>query len=149
MYVGDRDTANDVFCQDCGRIADRETLTADGLCEDCVPQSESLNIAKLNDQFRKRVFQHGHPNGKAVMTAGVKALGSMAQAFIFQLVMNYDRFKDGDDPYGEHDFGVIDAIDLPKVYWKIDYDEDSDCEYGTQDKVNAYRVLCIMLASEY
>jgi len=37
MYVGDRDTSNDVFCQDCGRIADRETLDRDGFCEDCRP----------------------------------------------------------------------------------------------------------------
>ena len=40
MYVGDRDTYDDVFCQDCGRIADRQTLTADGLCEDCQPMTE-------------------------------------------------------------------------------------------------------------
>ena len=37
MYVGDRDTANDVFCQDCGRIADRATLNSEGFCEDCRP----------------------------------------------------------------------------------------------------------------
>ena len=91
----DRDTYNDVFCQECGRIADQDTLTADGLCEDCVTQSKSLNIAKLNDQFRKQVLSGGHPNGKAVMTAGIQALGSMAQAFIFQLVSNYNRFEDG------------------------------------------------------
>ena len=36
MYVGDRDTYNDVFCQECGNIADRETLNAQGLCDDCV-----------------------------------------------------------------------------------------------------------------
>ena len=83
------------------------------------------------------------------MTAGIQALGSMAQAFICQLVRNYNRFDSGDDPYGEHDFGVIEAIDLPKVYWKIDYYENSDCEYGTEEKENAYRVLVIMLADEY
>ena len=108
-----------------------------------------MNIAKLNDQFRKQVLSRGHPNGKAVMTAGIQALGSMAQAFIFQLVRNYNRFDSGDDPYGEHDFGVIEVIDLPKIYWKIDYYENSDCEYGTEDKENAYRVLVIMLADEY
>ena len=106
-------------------------------------------IAKLNDQFRKRVIHRGHPTGKAVMTAGIQALGSMAQAFIFQLVINYNRFDEGDDPYKEHDFGVIEAIDLPKVYWKIDYYENADMEYGTEDKINCYRVLVIMLADEY
>ena len=42
MYVGDRDTFDDVFCQECGRIADRETLNALGLCEDC-----DMNTAHL------------------------------------------------------------------------------------------------------
>ena len=50
MYVGDRDTFNDVFCQDCGRIASRETLTVDGLCEDCQPK-ETLHYRQ--NQSRK------------------------------------------------------------------------------------------------
>lgn len=35
MYVGDRDTYDDVFCFECGNIADRETLNDDGLCKQC------------------------------------------------------------------------------------------------------------------
>lgn len=35
MYVADRDTYNDVFCIECGNIADKETLSDFGLCEDC------------------------------------------------------------------------------------------------------------------
>ena len=73
----------------------------------------------------------------------------MAQTYIFQLVMNQQDFPIGNDPYGEHDFGVIEAIDLPKVYWKIDYYEDESMNYGTEDKINCYRVLVIMLADEY
>ena len=38
MYVGDRDTRDDVFCQDCGNIADRETLDRDGVCDNCRPR---------------------------------------------------------------------------------------------------------------
>ena len=37
MHVGDRDTYNDVFCQECGNIADKETLDVNGLCEYCRP----------------------------------------------------------------------------------------------------------------
>ena len=42
MYVGDRDTYNDVFCQDCGNIADKETLNTDGICEDCARRLDPL-----------------------------------------------------------------------------------------------------------
>ena len=43
MYVGDRDTFDDVFCQDCGRITDRETLNEVGLCEDCDSPKKHLD----------------------------------------------------------------------------------------------------------
>ena len=146
MYVADRDTYNDVFCQECGRIADRETLNDKGLCEDCTP---TASVQQLNDTFRKSILRGKRPDGKAVMTKGIQALGSMAHAYIFQRVINHSHFPNGDDPYGEHDFGVIEARDLPKIYWKIDYYENSDIEYGTDDKINCYRVLVIMLADEY
>ena len=42
MYVGDRDTYDDVFCQECGEIADREMLSDFGLCDDC-----NMNTAHL------------------------------------------------------------------------------------------------------
>ena len=46
MYVGDRDTYDDVFCQDCGNIADRETLNDTGLCEYCFfPNINSAHMA--------------------------------------------------------------------------------------------------------
>lgn len=106
-------------------------------------------VAELNDTFRKSVLRTQQPNGKACITPGIQALGSMAQAYIFQLVINHSRFPEGNDPYGEHDFGVIEVIDLPKIYWKIDYYSDADMEYGTEDKINCYRVLVIMLAEEY
>ena len=110
MHVADRETYDDVFCMECGRIADRETLTTDGLCEDCTPKGENVEIetlnavAIMNDEFRKQVLRSKMPTGKAVMTAGIQALGNMAQAYIFQLVMNHRDFPKGNDPYGEHDF---------------------------------------------
>ena len=163
MYVADRDTYDDVFCMDCEKkvcrsaspkgnptffcIADRETLNDKGICEDCTP---TASVQQLNDTFRKSILRGKRPDGKAVMTQGVKTLGNLARAYLFQRIINHSHFPNGDDPYGEHDFGVIEAIDwFPKVYWKIDYYENSDIEYGTDDKINCYRVLVIMLADEY
>ena len=88
------------------------------------------------------------PNGKAVMTRSVAALPPNLQAYLFHAVATDTNFRDGNDPYGEHDFGVVKSGDM-KFYWKIDYYEDAEMEFGTEDKVNAYRVLMIMLAEEY
>ena len=111
---------------------------------------KSTEIATANDTFRKSILRGKRTDGKAVMTSGIQALGSLTHAYIFQRIINHSHFPNGDDRYGEHDFGVIEAIDwFPKIYWKIDYYENSDIEYGTEDKINCYRVLVIMLADEY
>ena len=110
---------------------------------------KSTEIATANDTFRKSILRGKRKDGKAVMTSGIQALGSLTRAYIFQRIINHSQFPAGDDPYGEHDFGVIEAVNLPRIYWKIDYYENSDIEYGTEDKINCYRVLVIMLADEY
>ena len=84
------------------------------------------------------------------MTQGVHCLPPDALMAVLLAVRNYTDFTEGDDPYGEHDFGVIELPNLPKVYWKIDYYEDANMEFGNpEDKENAYRVLMVMLADEY
>ena len=172
MYVADRDTASDVFCQDCGHIADRETLTADGLCEDCAPPDAMdtaianappccqgillgacgchETIAETNDRFRRAAMKGiKSTDGKAVRTQGVAALGSLTNLFLQAQIAAFDAFTETNDPHGEHDFGSIQLDGCPKVFWKIDYYSDASMEYGADDKRNAYRVLVIMLADEY
>ena len=105
-------------------------------------------IAKRNDAFRKKVMSTPQPDGKAVMTRGVAALPSNLQAWLFHAVATDTNFPAGNDPYGEHDFGVVVSGDM-QFYWKIDYYADAAMEFGTEDKVNAYKVLVIMLAEEY
>ena len=106
------------------------------------------NIAKINDTFRKKVLYTPQPDGKAVMTPSVAALPSNLQAWLFYAVATDTDFPTGNDPYGEHDFGVVVSGSM-KFYWKIDYYENAEMEFGTEDKANAYRVLVIMLAEEY
>lgn len=109
----------------------------------------SNEIAAQNDTFRKSVLRGQRDDGKAIMTRGVAALPGLTRTFIFSRILNYIHWDIGTDPHGEHDFGVIQIPGVPKIYWKIDYYEDSNMEYGTEEKSNCYRVLVIMLASEY
>lgn len=112
------------------------------------PDSQMQNIAMINDTFRKKVLHAPQPDGKAVITRGVAALPSNLQAWLFHAVATDTDFPAGNDPYGEHDFGVVVSGDM-QFYWKIDYYADAGMEFGTADKANAYRVLVIMLAEEY
>ena len=115
-------------------------------------------IQAKNDAFRKAVMFAPQPDGKAVMTPGVAGFGSMVCAWIYKQIAEFDNFNEGNDPYGEHDFGSVTVAvsdlmtgeaETHKVFWKIDYYENADMEFGTEDKLDCYRLLVIMLAEEY
>ena len=96
-------------------------------------------IAQLNDAFRR--------SGQDVMvTPGLRALPDMLG--LIQAVQTFDRFTPDNDPYGEHNFGLI-AWHSEQTYWKIDY-YDQALTYGEDPlSPDCRRVLTILLASEY
>ena len=102
-------------------------------------------IGALNDELRRNL-----PNGHAVITAGVAALGAEAVARIVKTVSVYDDFCHANDPYEEHDFGALE-VDGQVIFFKIDY-FDKALTYHSPDPSNlsvTERVITIMLAEEY
>jgi hypothetical protein len=85
-------------------------------------------LRALNDELR-----HNLPNGHAVMTTGIAALGPEAVARIIKTIAVYDDFCHANDPYEEHDFGSFEA-DGHLIFFKTSVTE---------------RVITIMLAEEY
>jgi hypothetical protein len=101
-------------------------------------------IAKLNDCFRRR------PGADWMITAGVHAKGPIFVMKAVDTVRTFEVFTEGNDPYGEHDFGAFDLCG-ERLFWKIAY-YDKDLRFGSEDPADAAvtrRVLTIMLASEY
>ena len=85
-----------------------------------------------------------------MITAGVKALGADAIQRIDEAIAAFDEFDEDSDPYGEHDFGVIE-IAGHEIMFKIDY-YDRDLLYLSPDPSDSEltaRVMTIMLAEEY
>jgi hypothetical protein len=102
-------------------------------------------IRELNDALRATLT-----GGKIMLTNGVVALGPEAQDLIIQALTRYDDFDADNDPYGEHDFGLI-VVDGNELLFKIDY-YDLDLTYHSPDPADpcvTTRVLTVMLASEY
>jgi len=100
-------------------------------------------IRKLNDAFRK-----SFRGGKIFVTPGVTMRHDLPE--IVQRVRDYDTFDQGNDPYGEHDFGTL-KIGDDALFWKIDcYDLDMQhaSPYPADPNVTC-RVLTVMLAEEY
>ena len=108
-------------------------------------------IAAMNDQFRA----HGASpslQGRMFITAGIAALPSPVQAEIVAKVQTFDAFTEDNNPHGEHDFGAFDVPEIGRIFWKLDYYADADMEAGSEDPsdpAQCFRVLTIMLASEY
>ena len=121
-----------------------------GLVDPCaiitpVVANHTKNIRELNDAFRTTLT-----GGKVVMTRGVIALGAEVIHALTEALQSYDNFNDDNDPYGEHDFGVI-TIDVNDLVFKIDY-YNLDLSAHSSDPANpavTTRVLTIMLAEEY
>ena len=102
-------------------------------------------IRALNDELRRKL-----PEGHAVMTAGIAALGPEAVARIVKTIAVYDDFCHANDPYEEHDFGSFEA-DGHKIFFKINY-FDKALSAGSSDPSDpsvTERVITITLAEEY
>jgi hypothetical protein len=106
--------------------------------------SKSAKIRDLNDAFR-RTFR----GGRIMLTSGVEALPNLRGRLLFK-VSRFSDFTADNDPYGEHDFGVVEEAGK-RFFWKIDY-YDRALEFGSDepsDPAKTTRVLTLMLAEEY
>jgi hypothetical protein len=100
-------------------------------------------IRELNDQFRQTMR-----GGRLMLTRGI--VGRDDTNAILDRVRQFNTLSEGNDPYGEHDFGAFDHAG-DKVFWKIDY-YDPELVQGSEDPSDpavTTRVLTIMLADEY
>lgn len=90
-----------------------------------------------NDQIRRAGNFGPGTDNPLLATPGVMALGDDAVAALFADIMTYENFDDADDPFGQHDFGVLEASGQT-VWFKIDADPDQ------ADK----RIFTLLLPSE-
>ncbi|SDL26423.1 DUF3768 domain-containing protein [Aliiruegeria lutimaris] len=103
-------------------------------------------IRDLNDRFRRK----GAGHGSVVITQGVQAKGAAFIDKAITAVRGFDGFNEANDPWAEHDFGVVE-VEGDRVFWKID-PYDLSLTMLSQNPANegvTHRVLTIMLASEY
>ena len=80
----------------------------------------------------------------------VSTLGPFTQALLLNAVARFDHWPEGNDPYGEHDFGTIE-LKGERFFFKIDY-YNADLDGGAEDPANVAtccRVMTLMHASEY
>ena len=109
------------------------------------PNPRTNCIRTLNDAFRTSLT-----GGSVMVTRAVAALGTEIQREILAALRGYDEFDAGNDPYGEHDFGMITAQGR-EILFKIDYYDQDLVRHSPDpsDPAVTHRVLTIMLAEDY
>jgi Protein of unknown function (DUF3768) len=109
-------------------------------------QTSQMTIAELNDRFR----QHNLGFGQIRIAPMVEMMLIEHREALLAMVRNFNDFNEGNDPYGEHDFGSVE-FQGKRYFWKIDYYADSSYEYGTEDprSPSTRRVMTVMHSSEY
>ncbi|MCG9099159.1 DUF3768 domain-containing protein [Laribacter hongkongensis] len=105
----------------------------------------ALRIRQLNDALRTSLG-----GGRWMLTAGFRALPPRQQVGLLQAVRTFDAFDAGNDPWGEHDFGAVEAGGV-RVFWKIDCHDPElrGLSADPADPARTVRVLTVMLAEEY
>ena len=106
---------------------------------------DTRRIRELNDRLRT-----SHEGGTLVTTPGVLALGICINQAILIAIAAYDDFDEDNDPYGEHDFGLVEVADQ-EILFKIDY-YDNDLRFHSPDPADpatTRRVMTIFRAEEY
>ncbi len=100
---------------------------------------QAARIAVLNDLFRRSGL-------RVVVTGGVQSVSDLTG--LMREIKRYNRFSRNSDPYGEHDFGSL-RWRGKKIFWKIDYYNQS--LDGGEDPLSpdCKRVMTVMLAEEY
>jgi hypothetical protein len=99
----------------------------------------ATTIARANDEFRRAGWG-------VTMTVGVQHLPDLNN--LMHAVRMFDTFNEGNDPYGEHDFGKL-VWRGSAVFWKIDYYNRALTGGISPLSPHCQRVLTVMLAEEY
>ena len=109
-------------------------------------EKQSAIIAQINDHFRRGDNSLGH----WTLEASVEAMPQDKKQALIQAVRNYDNFTQDNDPYGEHDFGIIHQ-EGTEYFWLIDcYDQDRRYLATDPSDIQATtRVLVLTKAEEY
>src|SRR3954451_12148219 len=105
----------------------------------------STRVRTLNDLLRRHRL-----GGQVVLTPGVLALGLDLLMLIDGAVSRFDAFTPDNDPYGEHDFGLV-RVRGHVVLFKIDACDLDRAGHSPDpaDSSVTCRVMTLMLADEY
>lgn len=100
-------------------------------------------IAEKNDFLRKFLPSLPYPH-RLFISSGLADMGRDVVDAVLGKVREFGEFTPDNDPYGEHDAGVVEH-EGEDYYWKYDYVDDDLETY----KPDGIRFLTIMKLKDY
>lgn len=111
--------------------------------------TKAATVAALNDEYRAQLGGLRSIKGRTVMTRRVASLDPAKLLRVMMAVSTFHDFTASNDPYGEHDLGIVE-LEGDRYMWKFDYYENDELKFGAENPADGcYRVLTIMFAEEY
>ena len=110
-------------------------------------KTRAEKIAALNDLLRTTFNPAA---GRVVATNGIHALPENTKRKIVHLVQTFNNFTTDNNPYGERDYGQVQA-NGHKACFKFDYYDKSMTMHSPDatDPDKTVRVMTIMLTNEW
>ncbi len=102
-----------------------------------------MEVAKLNDELRRSIPFIPEPH-RLILTDSLMDLSEETLEELFSAIRIFNTFNESNDPYKEHDMGLVEIDDQP-YFWKFSYLDENFEFYRT----NGARLLTIMRADEY
>ena len=107
------------------------------------------DIAAANDDLRMNLAKYyfGPTSHKSVvLSAGVAHRDNLPE--ILKAIKGFRNFNSGNDPYGEHDFGIVEVAG-EKYFFKVDYYDKTYNWFSDPYETVPHRVLTIAHMDEY
>jgi len=109
----------------------------------------SEQLSTINDTLRMKLITNigtascERITGRLIVTRSVADLPGDQMSAVLSAVAHFNKFTEGNDPHGEHDFGSIDLFG-EKWFWKFDYYEHDLEAFG-----HSVHVLTVMNSNDY
>jgi len=111
------------------------------------PTIDHHKVRLLNDRFRQSLDPR---LGRLVLQPAVVNLPSNELDELLAQIREFDNFDEGNDPFGEHDFGAL-VFNRQRYFFKLDY-YDRSLRYHSEQPDSpllTIRVLTVMRADEW
>lgn len=107
------------------------------------------DIVAANDDLRINLTKYySQPSSHKCVVLSARVIHRDNLADILEAVTGFRNFHSGNDPHGEHDFGIVEVA-RERYFFKVDYYDKTYNRFSDPYQTAPHRVLTIAHIDEY